>query len=86
MISEPTGKRGENYYKFSIGPIEYDYEHRGLLRRTMSNVLTGVMDDGDPSRNRALKGTLSAIENSLVFISKYIDVMKNFNNVTKYNR
>ena len=86
MIIEPAGKRGESYYKFSIGPIEYDYEHRGLLRRIMSNVLTKVMDDGDQTRNLALKGTMGAFENSLVFISTYLDVLKNFTNVTKYNR
>lgn len=86
MIVEPTGKRGEMYYKFARGPLEYDYEHKGLLRRVMSNVLVKVMDDNNPTKNKALKGVLSSIENSIVFISKYIDTLKNFKNVTKYNR
>ena len=86
MIAEPTGKRGEMYYKFARGPLEYDYEHKGLLRKTMSNVLVKVMDNKDTTKNKALKGVLSTIENSIVFISKYIDTLKNFKNITKYNR
>lgn len=79
MIAGPVGNRTSAYYRYSKGPMEYDYEHRGLMSRIMSHVIT-------ESKNENVQGVISTIENSLVFVMKYIGVLKDFKNYTKYNR
>lgn len=79
MKAAQAGERSAGYYRYTKGPIEYDYEHRGLMSRIMSHVITD-------SNSKHVQGMIGAIENSLIFVMKYIGVLKNFKNYTHYNR
>ena len=58
----------------------YDYENNGLLNKIMSHKIV-------ESKNFILKNIiLKYFENSLVFIMKYTDVLKNFKNYHWQNR
>lgn len=74
-----TGGRYRYYYKFNSSDGRYDFEHDGLLDKLMSHSITDT-------NNIILRFVLSVIENSIVFISKYIDSLKSFKNYVKKNR
>ena len=74
-----TGGRYKHYYKFNSQDIPYDFEHKGLLNKLMSrNIIE--------SKNSILQVVLCVIEESIIFITKYIKSLKNFKNYTVKNR
>lgn len=58
---------------------EYDYERYGLLKHMMSHNIV-------ESKNRIVQFILSYVEDSLIFFAKYIDRLKHFKNIHKFNR
>lgn len=57
----------------------YDYEREGLLKHIMSPV---ILD----AKSTPVKTLLQYMESSLVFVMKYVDVLKNFKNIHWKNR
>ena len=74
-----TGGRYKYHYKFNSQDIPYDFEHKGLLNKLMSrNIIE--------SKNSILQVVLCVIEESIIFITKYIKSLKNFKNYIVKNR
>jgi hypothetical protein len=59
--------------------LPYDYARNGLLKHIMSS---RIVDTTNP----ALKVILQFVESSLIFVMKYIDILKNFKNIHYRNR
>lgn len=57
----------------------YNYSKYGLLRYIMSPAIVNT-------DNKTLKYILNYVESSLIFVMKYVDVLKNFKNVHWRNR
>jgi hypothetical protein len=57
----------------------YDYAKNGLLKLIMSPTIVNTT-------NPILKQLLNYVENSLIFVMKYIDILKNFKNPHWKNR
>lgn len=74
-----TGNRYNYYYKFNSIPAEYDYEHNGIVNHIMSKSIFN-------SNNEILAFIVTVIDNSLIFVSQYINELKNFKNYIKKNR
>lgn len=80
MIQRPNGTRYSYYYKLDKKLNEpYDYARNGVLNKIMSHQITS-------SPNPSLNIILQYFEKSLVFLMKYIDVLKNFKNIHYKNR
>lgn len=80
MEARENGKRFVNYRAWEdIKRKPYDYERDGLLKHLMSPSI--VYTD-----NRYLKTILDFVENSLIFVMKYVDILKNFKNPYWRNR
>ena len=80
MICRDNGERFESniiYNKIMNDP--YDYKRKGLLRLLMSPTITNT-------KNPVLRYMLDYEEKSLIFIMKYVDVLKNFRNWYWKNR
>ena len=59
--------------------MPYDYEKEGLLKHIMSRTIV-------QTRNPLLRKMLSFYEGSLVWVMKYVDVLRNFKNIHWKNR
>lgn len=59
--------------------MPYDYEKEGLLSRIMSHTIV-------QTRNPLLRKMLGFYEGSLVWVMKYVDVLRNFKNIHWKNR
>ena len=80
MIYNTNGYRYKNYYKWeSIKNEGYNYERDGLLKRIMSSRIVNTS-------NSTLKIILNYYETSLVFLMRYVDILKNFKNPCWKNR
>ena len=76
----------ENGYRFvkyrlweKIERKPYDYENDGLLRHLMSPAIINT-------DNQYLRVLLNFVENSLIFVMKYVDILKHFKNPHWKNR
>lgn len=78
---ESPGGRYKNYYRFNRNPRKYDYMHEGILNMSMSRALLAKT-----AVSPALTFVLETVESALVFLFHYADKLKNFKNITKYNR
>lgn len=80
MKYNSNGNRFKHYYSWEdVKNTPYDYERHGLLNRIMSNKIYNT-------DNELLKVILSYYEQSLVFLMKYVDKLKNFKNPYYQNR
>ena len=80
MEQYQNGERYEFYVPFEKKLNEpYDYARKGLLKRLMSSTIS-------ESKNPILRFMLDYEEKSLVFIMKYVDILKNFRNWYWKNR
>lgn len=80
MELRPNGNRFKEYRKWErVRYAPYDYEKDGVLSRTISPVILNTT-------NPVLKTLLQYVETSLVFIMKYVDILKNFKNIHWKNR
>ena len=59
--------------------MPYDYRRKGLLKRVMSAPIVNTT-------NPVTKFMLDVYEYAIVFVLKYVDVLKNFKNVHWKNR
>lgn len=74
------GTRYKDYDKWSKTKNQpYNYAKYGLLNKILSNQIINT-------ENTALKMILSFLENSSIFVMKYVDELKNFKNVHWKNR
>lgn len=80
MEARSNGMRFLEYRKWeSTKNVPYDYAKDGLLRHIMSPAIVNTT-------NSVLKYLLNYIESSLMFVMKYIDILKNFKNPHWKNR
>lgn len=80
MIIRTNGYRYKNYSNWEVLKHNpYDYEKNGLLKHIMSNVIVN-------SKNPILNTILQYFENSLIYVMKNIDKLKQFKNYHYYNR
>lgn len=80
MEQRPNGQRYINYKLWGVTKqTPYDYEREGLVKRIVSKPIA-------LSQNPVLKIVLQIYEFSVVFVLKYIDILKNFKNVHWKNR
>ena len=68
-----------NVSQINVKNNGYDYEKKGLLKRIMSSSIVNT-------NNAALRTMLDFYEASLIFVMKYIDILKNFKNPCWKNR
>lgn len=75
-----NGNRYKNFHNWETQKyMEYDYEKYGLLKKIMSNTIVNT-------KNKPLKIILNYYEQSLIFIMRYVDRLKNFKNPCWKNR
>ena len=80
MEVRSNGLRYKEYKKWEYKKhIPYDYATNGLLRNIMSPTIVNTT-------NPILKQLLNYVETSLIFVMKYIDILKNFKNPHWKNR
>ena len=80
MTRKPNGERYVNYKLWeNTKQTPYNYEHEGLVKRIVSKPIANT-------DNPVLKIILQFYESSIVFVLKYIDILKNFKNVHWKNR
>lgn len=72
--------RYSNYYKWENRKNEdYNYERDGLLQHIMSGVIV-------KTTNSLTRYFLNFYEYSIIFLLKYVDILKNFKNIHLNNR
>lgn len=75
MEQNTNGYRFKDYNMWeSTVQTPYDYERNGLVNKIVSKPI-------HMSKNPVLKIVLQIYESSIVFVLKYIDVLKNFKNI-----
>lgn len=75
-----NGTRYKNFYRWEYVKNErYNYEREGLLKKIMSAKIINT-------KNGPLKTILDYYEASLVFLMRYVDILKNFKNPCWKNR
>ena len=80
MEARSNGTRFNNYDTWEIvRHTSYDYAKNGLLKHIMSGVIVN-------SSNPILQIIIQFVETSLMFLMKYVDVLKNFKNIHWRNR
>lgn len=80
MIYKSNGSRFKNYSLWeTTKQTPYDYERDGLVKRIMSKPIANT-------DNPILQTVLKYYETSIIFLLKYIDILKNFKNVHWKNR
>lgn len=80
MEQKPNGTRYDNYSLWeSTKQTKYDFKRDGLLNKIMSKNIVNT-------DNPILKIMLNIYEYSIIFIFKYIDILKNFKNIHWSNR
>lgn len=76
-IKQSTGYRTDDFKKFEyLGNNKYDYAKEGILNKTLPKILF--------KGNAILVTFLQLIDLRLVMIMKYIDRLKNFKYISKY--
>jgi hypothetical protein len=69
-----------NYDKWeNVKHAPYNYAKNGLLNRIMSPIIVNT-------NNPLLQVILQFVESSMIFIMKYVDILKNFKNIHWKNR
>lgn len=80
MIIRENGTRYKEYNKWNnLEYTDYDYEKYGITNRTMS---PAIINGSNPITNIILQ----CFDKSIIFVLKYIDVLKNFKNIHWKNR
>ncbi len=80
MIQRPNGTRYEKYKLWEITKqTPYDYKEDGLVKRIISKPIANT-------DNPILQKVLKFYESSIVFLLKYIDILKHFKDVHWRNR
>lgn len=80
MIYRPNGTRYKDYKLWeSTKQTPYDYERNGLVNKIVSKPIANT-------DNPVLKIVLRFYESSIVFLLKYIDILKHFKDVHWKNR
>lgn len=75
-----NGKRFDHYYKYEQKRHQpYDYRHKGLLNRIMSNKIYN-------SKNKVLQAVLAEYNKIIMLWMNYADVLWNFKNPRFRNR
>ena len=75
-----NGTRFINYNLWEkVSGKSYDYAKNGLLKHIMSPSIVNTS-------NSMLKIVLDYVESSLVYVMKYVDILKNFKNIHWKNR
>lgn len=75
-----NGSRFNEYRKWeNVKHLPHDYSKDGLLKYIMSPAIV-------QTTNPILKVILSYVESSLIFVMKYVDILKNFKNPHWRNR
>lgn len=75
-----NGKRFEKYDKWEYQLNRpYNYKRDGLLNKIMSPVIVNTT-------NPMLKVIIEFVESSLIYLMKYVDILKNFKNIYWTNR
>jgi hypothetical protein len=82
MEARNNGFRFKDYKKWENVDkknLNYDYANDGLLQHIMSPIIV-------QTSNPVLKYILNYLENSLIFLLQYTDILKNFKNPHWKNR
>jgi hypothetical protein len=80
METRGNGTRFIEYDKWeTVKHKSYDYAKNGLLKNIMSPIIL-------ETNNPALRILLQYTETSLIFVMKYIDMLKHFKNIHWKNR
>ena len=80
MNFQANGTKYEYYKKWNnIKLAPYDYKNEGLVKRIVSKSIANT-------DNPVLKIVLSIYESSIVFLLKYVDILKHFKNIHWKNR
>lgn len=80
MTQEPNGIRYKDYKLWeTTKQTPYDYERKGLVKRIVSKPIANT-------DNPVLKIVLQFYESTIVFLLKYIDILKHFKDVHWKNR
>ena len=80
MEVRPNGTRFANYDKWEYTTVKpYNYQRDGLLNKIMSPAIVNTS-------NSMLKVIIEFVESSLVFVMKYVDILKHFKNIYLNNR
>ena len=80
MIQRPNGERFKLYKLWNeTKQTPYDYENNGLVKKIVSKPIA----DTD---NPVLKSVLKYYESSIIFLLKYIDILKHFKDIHWKNR
>lgn len=75
-----NGKRFEKYNKWEYQRNRpYNYQRDGLLNKIMSPAIVNTT-------NPMLKVIIEFVESSLIYLMKYVDILKNFKNIYWTNR
>lgn len=75
-----NGTRYINYERWEHKKYQpYDYTKNGLLKYIMSPAIVNT-------NNAYLKKLLQFVESSMLFVMKYVDILKNFKNIHWKNR
>ena len=76
-------QNGQRFYNYELWEdkkyLPYDYARNGLLKHIMSS---SIVD----TENSILKPIIQYLESSLIFVMKYVDILKNFKNIHWKNR
>jgi hypothetical protein len=80
MEARSNGTRFSNYDSWEVAKhTPYNYAKNGLLKHIMSSVIVNTT-------NPILQIILQFVETSLIFVMKYVDILKNFKNIHYRNR
>ena len=80
MIQRPNGNRYNDYKLWESTKLTpYDYEHSGLVKRIVSKPIANT-------DNPIFKIVLKYYESSIVFLLKYVDILKHFKDIHWKNR
>lgn len=80
MIYRPNGTRYEEYKLWeNTKQTPYDYKGQGLVKRIVSKPIANT-------DNPILQSVLKFYESSIVFLLKYVDILKHFKDVHWKNR
>ena len=75
-----NGSRFNNYDKWEVKRnAPYNYVRDGLLIKMMSPTIVNTS-------NAMLKVVIQFVESSLIYLMKYVDILKNFKNIYWINR
>lgn len=80
MVVKENGNKYSDYYMWEkMKYLPYNYAKSGILSKILSGEIV-------KTKNKALQYVLTLYEQSLVFLLKYVDEVKNFKNVHWKNR